>query len=346
MASFSVFLFYLSVLVFSWPSTVVANGVGICYGRVADNLPPPGKTVRLLTDNGITKVRLFNNAPSVLKAFAGTGISLMIGVPNEELSKINSKDAALQWLNTNIFAFVPADQVLYLAVGNEILLKQPYYAPYLLPAMTNLHEALHSLTLGGKILVSTPHAATLLSTSFPPSAGTFDPKIMSTMRPLLKFLDDTEAPFMVNLYPFFSHLGDPANVPLDFAAFKEANPVKDGALSYTNQFDASIDAFVAALEREGFGNIPVAVTETGWPTAGGPGAGKAEAEAFNGCLVGRVQNGVGTPKRPNVGVEVFLFDLYDENKKEGSEYERHFGIFGINGSKAYNINFDKTLLVI
>ncbi|XP_068638795.1 glucan endo-1,3-beta-glucosidase-like [Aristolochia californica] len=339
MARVSVFLFCLSLVVFFSPTTVTADSVGVCYGRVADNLPPPGIVVRLLKDNGISKVRLFNNAPSVLKAFAGTGIKLMIGVPNEELSILNTKEAALEWLNNNVFAYVPPDQVLSLAVGNEILLKQPYYAPYLLPAMTNLHEALQSLTLGGRIKISTPHAASVLSTSYPPSASTFDPEIMATMRQLLKFLDDTEAPFMVNLYPFFSYVANPANVPLEFAVFGVATPVHDGELTYENQFDASVDGFVAALEKEGFGNIPVAVTETGWPTAGGAGAGKAEAEAYNGCIVRRVQNGVGTPRRPNVGVEVFLFDLYDENQKDGSEYERHFGIFGVDGKRAYSIRF-------
>lgn len=45
-------------------------------------------------------------------------------------------------------------------------------------------------------------------------------------------------------------------------------------------------------------------------------------------------------KKPGVGVEVYLFDLFDENEKSGDEFERHFGIFGVNGAKAYDLTFN------
>jgi exo-beta-1,3-glucanase (GH17 family) len=129
-------------------------------------------------------------------------------------------------------------------------------------------------------------------------------------------------------------------VQLAYALFGAgAAPVQDGALVYTNLFDATVDALVAALEKEGFGGVPVAVTETGWPTAGHPAATPQNAAAYNAKIVERAARGVGTPKRPGVPVEVFLFDLYDEDGKPGPEFERHFGIFRADGSKAYDINF-------
>jgi len=65
---------------------------------------------------------------------------------------------------------------------------------------------------------------------------------------------------MVNTYPFMSYANDLANVPLENAFFGAgAAPVRDGALAYTNLFDS----LVAALEKEGFGGVPVAATETG-----------------------------------------------------------------------------------
>jgi hypothetical protein len=157
---------------------------------------------------------------------------------------------------------------------------------------------------------------------------------------MLQFLADTGAPFMVNTYPFISYVNDPANVQLAYALFGAgAAPVRDGALVYTNLFDATVDALVAALEKEGFGPVPVAVTETGWPTAGHPAATPQNAAAYNAKIVERAVRGVGTPKRPGVPVEVFLFDLYDEDGKPGPEFEHHFGIFREDGGKVYDINF-------
>ena len=123
---------------------------------------------------------------------------------------------------------------------------------------------------------------------------------------------------MVNTYPFMSYANDLANVPLENAFFDAgAAPVRDGALAYTNLFDS----LVAALEKEGFGGMPVAATETRPPRGTQP-------------RPHRTARGVGTPRRPGVTVVVFLFDMYDEDGKPSAEFERHFGIFRADGSKA------------
>ncbi|KAJ6365793.1 hypothetical protein OIU76_030551 [Salix suchowensis] len=48
-----------------------------------------------------------------------------------------------------------------------------------------------------------------------------------------------------------------------------------------NPFDASVDAFVFATEREGFQGVQIVVSETGWPTGGGEAASVANAMAYN-----------------------------------------------------------------
>ncbi|KAL5206360.1 hypothetical protein ABZP36_034569 [Zizania latifolia] len=316
--------------------------VGICHGRVGSNLPPPAAAAALLRQNGITKARLFLPDPAVLPAFAAAGIDLMIGVPNENLTFLSAAgpNGALQWLQSSVLAHVPAERVRYLAVGNEVLYNNQFYAPHLVPAMKNLHSALVTLGLDGKIKVSSAHASSVLASSYPPSAGAFDAASITVLRPMLQFLADTGSPFMVNTYPFISYVNDPVNVQLGYALFAAGAPaVSDGALVYTNLFDATVDALVAALEKEGFGAMPVAVTETGWPTAGHPAATPQNAAAYNAKIVERAARGAGTPRRPGVPVEVFLFDLYDEDGKPGAEFERHFGIFRADGSKAYDINF-------
>ncbi|KAF8040798.1 hypothetical protein BT93_B2891 [Corymbia citriodora subsp. variegata] len=317
--------------------------VGICYGRVANNLPAPPSIVEILKSNQISNVRLFNAEPATLQSFYGAGINLMIGVPNEDLPALSAGTAAtaIQWLQSNIFAHVPPNQVRYIAVGNEVFLKDPYFTPHVVPSIINLYGALRALGLSESIKLSSPQAASVIVNTYPPSSATFDPSLRLTIIPLLQFLRDTGSPFMANVYPYISYASEARHMSPDYALFRGGGePVRDGPLAYDNMFDASVDAFVWALEREGFGGVAVVVAETGWPTAGGEAASAANALAFNGNVVRRAASNVGTPKRPGVGLEVYLFGLFDENEKAGEEYERHFGIFGLNGAKAYNLSFN------
>lgn len=144
---------------------------------------------------------------------------------------------------------------------------------------------------------------------------------------------------MLNVYPYFGYVEDRNYVTLDYALSRSANPVRDGSLEYGSLVDASVDAMVCAMEREGFEGVRVVVTETGWPTSGGEAASVENAAAYNGYVVSRALNGVGTPRTPGMGVEVYLFDLFDENEKGGEDYERHFGIFGVDGVKRYDLKF-------
>ncbi|GMY26232.1 glucan endo-1,3-beta-glucosidase-like [Fagus crenata] len=240
------------------PSPTGAAPIGICYGRVANNLPPPSSVIKLLKSNGIKDVRIFDTDPTTLKSFSGTGIKLMIGVPNEILPSLSNNTAnfALEWLQSNIFAHVPATQVRYIAVGNEVFLKDPFYTLDVVPAILNLYQALQTLGLTNSIKLSSPQAASVVTNSYPPSSATFDPYIESAIVPLLQYLYDSRSPFMVNVYPYFSYVNNKDHVSLDYALLKSGNnhAVRDGALSYSNLLDASVDAFVYAMEKKGLGS--------------------------------------------------------------------------------------------
>ncbi|OWM89648.1 hypothetical protein CDL15_Pgr024396 [Punica granatum] len=319
----------------------VAAQIGICYGQVANNLPPPSIAVKILKDNKIPNVRLFNTEPTTLASFSGSGINLTIGVRNEDLHDLASGNTgtSLRWLQSNIFQHVPPKQVQYIAVGNEVFLKDPYYTPYVVPAILNLFQALGVLGLSGNIKLSSPLAASVLLDTYPPSSARFDPDLLSYVKPLLQFLHDTGSPFMVNVYPYISYTNNAKFISLDYALFRGGSALRDGDLTYTNLFDASIDAFSFAMEKEGFPGLEMVVAETGWPTGGGDAAGTYNALVYNGNLVRRVVDNVGTPKRPGTGLKVFLFGLFDEDEKDGPEYERHFGIFRADGAKAYDLIF-------
>ena len=320
----------------------VSATLGIYYGHVANNLPPTFEVINILKSNGISNVRIFDADPVTLQSFSRIGINLTIGIPNEILPSIasNTPIFALQWLRTNIFAHIFPSQIRYIAVGNEVFLKDPFYAPYVVPIIVNLYQALQTLNLDSTIKLSSPQAAFVLSVSYPPSLGTFDPSLRSVLLPLLSFLHDIKSPFMINVYPYFSYTSSLKHVSLDYALFRSEEMVQDGRLMYGNLFDASIDAVLYAMEKEGFTEVSVVVSETGWPKGGDVTASVENALAYNENVVRRVVSNAGTPKRPGVGIDVYLFDLFDENGKGGDEYEKHFGIFGPNGIKAYNLKFN------
>ncbi|PQM41750.1 glucan endo-1 3-beta-glucosidase-like [Prunus yedoensis var. nudiflora] len=98
--------------------------------------PPPAAVLQILQTNNISSVRLFNTDPATLQSFSSTPtIRLTIGVPNELLPTLASATvhAALAWLQSNILAHIPPNQIHYLAVGNEVFLKDPYYIPTSFP---------------------------------------------------------------------------------------------------------------------------------------------------------------------------------------------------------------------
>jgi exo-beta-1,3-glucanase (GH17 family) len=120
--------------------------------------------------------------------------------------------------------------------------------------------------------------------------------------------------------PYISYINNKEHISLDYALFRNQNVAQDGGFLYANLLDASVDAFAYAMEREGFQGIKIVVSETGWATGGGEAASVANAMAYNENVVRRVANYVGTPRQPNEEMEVYLFDLFDENEKNGEEF--------------------------
>ncbi|KAJ6865548.1 hypothetical protein NC651_035955 [Populus alba x Populus x berolinensis] len=137
----------------------------------------------------------------------------MVDIPNEDLPSLatGTLNFSLEWLQySNILSNILTVQVKY--IGNEVFLKDPFYTPYVVPAMMNLYQALQMLNL---------------------------------------------------------------------------NVVQDGGFLYANLFDASVDAFAYAMEREGFQGTKIVVSETGWPAGGGEAASVANAMAYSENVVRR-----------------------------------------------------------
>lgn len=211
--------------------------------------------------------------------------------------------------------------------------------------MWQLHSALEHYGLHCEIKISSPHSMGVLGASYPPSAGVFADDIRSAvMEPLLRFLDLTGSTLMMNIYPYFPFLADPVNIAPEYALFLNATGVDDPTtgLHYANLFDAMYDAAVFAMKDLGYHDIPVMVTETGWPSRGEAWETPATldyAQTYNNNLLKHLKSKAGSPARPGKPIEGFIFALFNENEKPGPLSERNFGLFYPNETKVYDFCF-------
>ncbi|KAH7519282.1 probable glucan endo-1,3-beta-glucosidase BG4 [Ziziphus jujuba] len=315
---------------------VAATEIGINYGLLGNDLPPPPEVVQLYKSVNINKVRLFDpNAPA-LNALRGSNISVIVGIRNEDLAGLAaSQDAVNAWVATNIEPYLVDTLITYITVGNEVI--PGAIGPNVLPVMQLLRTTLQTKNLLG-IKVSTVLPANVLGVSFPPSAGAFTPETAPILRGILEFLTAQGWPLMINVYPYFAYAADPVNVRLDYAQFTATGVVvQDGPFGYTNLFDAIVDAFISAMEKENGGNVSVVVSETGWPSAGnGEFTTPALAGTYNGNLIKHIEAKVGTPKRPGAFIDSYIFATFNENQKPPG-VEQNFGLFFPSKAPVYPI---------
>lgn len=330
-----------------------ASNLGINYGRIADNLPPPTQVVRILQGISVSKTRIYDANATVLRAFANTGISVIVGIGNEDVRSLTNPSFALSWVEANVAVYYPTTDINGIAVGNEVLSdNDTQLMSNLIPAMRNLYSALSSFSLQDKIFISTAHSFAVLSSSYPPSAGAFVPS--EYMSQMLQFLDTTNSPFMINAYPYFAYKGSPSGVSLQYVLFETTVTVSSAnaaavvtdpssGLIYHNMLDAQVDAVYSALEAMGYKDMVVIVSETGWPSAGDAnevGATVQNAQAYNTNLINRLASGQGTPARPSKPLQAFIFALFNEDQKKGPSSERHYGLFKPDGTRAYDFGLD------
>ncbi|KAM7504891.1 hypothetical protein LguiB_003795 [Lonicera macranthoides] len=317
------------------------GSIGVNYGTVANNLPPPSQVAQFLLDSTIiNRVRLYNTNPDLLQAFAHTGIAITVTIPNDQIPHLTNLNFTQQWLKTNISPHIPATNIVRILIGNEVIsTANKLLIGSLVPAMQTLHTALVGESLDRRIKVSTPHSLGILSTSSPPSAGKFRPGYDThVLKPLLSFLRATGSPFMINPYPFFGS----SDATLNYALFRPNHGVFDEMtkLTYTNMLDGQLDAIFSALKLLDFTDLEIVIAETGWPSKGELGQVGVDAESaaeYNEKLMEHVNSGSGTPLMPNRTFETYIFALFNENQKPGPACERNFGLFEPDMTPVYNI---------
>ncbi|KAL2610679.1 hypothetical protein R1flu_029252 [Riccia fluitans] len=329
----------------------VEAGIGVNWGDTARQPLPPEIVVRLLQSNNISRVKLFDTKPSVLEALAGTGIEVMIAAPNNLLSRLGGADgeaAAVNWVAQNLTKYLDLNgesvNIKYVAVGNEPFWGEnnKTYGHLAFPALTNIQNAIRGAGLEGRVFATIPLSADVVEGKLDPSAGVFRSDIASLMKKIVSSYNRTGSPLVINMYPFLSIVWTP-HFPPGYAFFGEHDKTDSlSNLTYTSMFDEMFDLTVAAVKRAGFPRLKIIVGEVGWPTDGIRLANLSNAQKFNNQLLKHLASNSGTPLRPNVTIDAYLFSLLDENVKDllggSAPYERHWGIFYQDGTPKYPID--------
>lgn len=100
-------LFSLILLLSSATLFKESVGIGVNWGQMATHRLPPKIVAQMLVDNGVNKVKLFDADPKTLQALAGTGIEVMVAIPNFMLQELSEDpQAAVEWVAENVTAYL------------------------------------------------------------------------------------------------------------------------------------------------------------------------------------------------------------------------------------------------
>lgn len=91
---------------------MVESSVGVNWGTLSTHRIAPHLVVDLLKVNKIQKVKLFDTDPTSLRALMGSGIQVMVGIPNELLAALASSVVNSDlWIKRSVSMFVGKGKV-------------------------------------------------------------------------------------------------------------------------------------------------------------------------------------------------------------------------------------------
>ncbi|CAA2987820.1 glucan endo-1,3-beta-glucosidase 4-like [Olea europaea subsp. europaea] len=155
---------------------------------------------------------------------------------------------------------------------------------------------------------------------------------------------------MLNAYPYYEYVKSNGIFPIEYALFRQLSSVKqivdpNTLFRYNSMFDALVDATYNSISALNFSKIPIVVTETGWPWFGGakePYATIENAETFNNNLIRRVSNDSGPPSQPDIPINTYIYELFNEDKRRGPVSERNWGVLFPNSTSVYSISLSNS----
>lgn len=88
------------------------RGIGANWGTQASHSLPPDIVVKMLRQNEIQKVKLFDADYDTLRALGRSGIEVMVGIPNDMLASLaSSVKAAEKWVSKNVSTHISTNNV-------------------------------------------------------------------------------------------------------------------------------------------------------------------------------------------------------------------------------------------
>lgn len=271
------------------------------------------------TSIGFKKYKFFWRDTQQLQ-YLSAETEVSIAFQNHEIDILCSNN---DFIYNELQIFLPYNHMIkYVIIGNELDVKYSSEELYskLLLAMENVYNIITILGIYAR--VTTPFTMgvvgwTLIS---PPSSTKI---IQSNIHYFLQFYRKTGSPFMINIYPYLLWLNHQDLFTIDYALTKSSIYTDNNTgINYNNLFDHELHAIYYALSNEGYNDLSVIVGETGWPTDGGEGA-----SIYNACLY---LNNVYNNDHYNVS-DIFIFEAFDEQNKQGLLTEQSYGIFQENG---------------
>ncbi|CAI9091634.1 OLC1v1026707C1 [Oldenlandia corymbosa var. corymbosa] len=356
-------LFSLKIIALSILSLVTSTAntttIGVTYNPSAttNNLPTPEQVAStLLSHLHVSSVHLLNPTPAAIRAFSYSNISLLLTIPNDLISSFAANiSSATQWVYTYVLPFHPRARISLISLGSDVVSSLPSMldpttdpSTLLIPAMRNLQQSLYVLGIRTIPVSTTFSYISIITTTFPPSSAEFQEPINNLLiKPVLQFLDENNSSFLIDIHPFNVYKLR-SEIPVGFALFQDIPyNFRDDAITgarYRNLFDMMVDGVIAALANFGHQNIPMIVTQTGWPSAGEDGDGSEVSPAFAQIylkgLISHLKSGLGTPLRKDGLAEVYVYELFDEASDViNSNRTEMWGILYPNMTKKFSIDF-------
>jgi exo-beta-1,3-glucanase (GH17 family) len=324
-------------------SVKFASTVGVNFSNTFQKTPISATTAASqIAGIGAGVVKMFNYTQTdFIKAAKAQGLQVILDVPNDGLSDLSKNITSAV---VDVVKQYP-DTIIMVCVGNEPLGSwwNNAYNDLLTSAIQNLNTALIAAEVPTPLTV--PFNFAIMGASYPPSAGALNSSYTKIVTDVCKVIKSSGGVFMINIYPFLDINSNPKDIKLPYCLFTatSAHWIQDGSYTYKNIFDASYDALHVALTAIGYGDLSIAVGECGWPT--GPEADYvtatlANATTFNQNLITHCKSGKGTPRVPNIDINCFIFEMYDEDKKstDPGKFETHWGVNDASGKAKYTLS--------
>ncbi|CEM38412.1 unnamed protein product [Vitrella brassicaformis CCMP3155] len=233
------------------------------------------------------------------------------------------------------------DIVDVVILGNEPFLFPEAAKDEFLPAYGVFKEAASQAQLDAHL--TTVLANSVIQNTFPSiDAAEMVPSYLELLEPFLTDLRASSSPVMVNIFPWFAFSGAPVEVGLPYALGYRDPPIEVDGRNYTFIWDAQYDAVVTALDKAGFGDLPLVIGETSWPSDGDNPVyvNKTTAHIHYASVKKRVLMDIGTPKYPGRQIPVFYFIAFDRMNATSYGFppvEQYLGLHSEEGVAKFDI---------